>query len=653
MPKLLLNTYKNKVKGCYVGKAVGGTLGMKLEGFIGTTNVTYYDPVPTEMIANDDLDNQVVWLEAVKRYGLPINRYIIGNAFNCHIVNHMDEYATCVRNIKNGINPPLSGYYDSKFTAGMGAAIRTEIWACLAPGDPKLASKLAREDSCVDHYEDGVDAAMFIAAVESAAFFESDPWKLVHIGLSVISSERKLTKAVNDVKEYVKAQKSIFEIRELILKKYFDQNWTNVIINISFIVAALLTCNGDISKALCDVVSLGHDADCTGATLGSILGIINPDGFEERWLAPLGDDLVISSGIVGIHEANTITEFSEQIIEICPDVLDFYNSETSIDGLANKNILSRWAKTDYNQSLSDDYNPLESVVALSPITVKLDYPKNVAIAPGKKDKFKLRFSHPNGEKLSAKIHLCVPFGWSVSPKDFEINICGQEECAVEFSVIASSDKRRRRSKNPLDIHIETDEMQYVLTAGLVQTFDWIKASFASSAGGVEKGKITGDIEIINSYAHYFSFEGGEQIFATEFRAPYFISEVIMVPQGTRAMKVWIDDKLVLEHDGGEYVPCFHRSEYVKRFPLSNKKWHRLTIWVDEKNYDGTGQDLNPHNSIVLVPGSLSTPEYRKAYEDFSKNDRKGEIFVAFAERSGYHWIDNMQWRLPQDNKFFN
>ena len=38
--------YKKKVYGCYVGKCVGGTLGIPREGKCDYQEVCYYDPVP-------------------------------------------------------------------------------------------------------------------------------------------------------------------------------------------------------------------------------------------------------------------------------------------------------------------------------------------------------------------------------------------------------------------------------------------------------------------------------------------------------------------------------------------------------------------------------------------------------------------------------
>ena len=74
-------TYRRKVLGCWLGKAVGGTLGGPYEGRPGPLALSYYDPVPTEMLPNDDLDLQVVWLEAIRRAGLPVDRRTLADAW--------------------------------------------------------------------------------------------------------------------------------------------------------------------------------------------------------------------------------------------------------------------------------------------------------------------------------------------------------------------------------------------------------------------------------------------------------------------------------------------------------------------------------------------------------------------------------------------
>ena len=137
---LSYTTYHNKLRSCFLGKTVGGTLGMPYEGNLDTRAVTFYDPVPTRMVPNDDLDLQVVNLETLLRYGFPVNRRHLGDLWRRHILDFPDEYGVAQHNTLAGLYAPLSGRYNNKFHGGMGAAIRSELWACLAQGDPNLAA---------------------------------------------------------------------------------------------------------------------------------------------------------------------------------------------------------------------------------------------------------------------------------------------------------------------------------------------------------------------------------------------------------------------------------------------------------------------------------------------------------------------------------
>ena len=56
-----MENYRKKVLGAWLGKAVGGTLGQPWEGSRGPLALSFYDPVPTDMMPNDDIDLQVVW----------------------------------------------------------------------------------------------------------------------------------------------------------------------------------------------------------------------------------------------------------------------------------------------------------------------------------------------------------------------------------------------------------------------------------------------------------------------------------------------------------------------------------------------------------------------------------------------------------------
>ena len=128
---------RHRMIGCWLGKAVGGTLGMPHEGVRHPLDLTFYDPVPTQMLPNDDLDLQVVNAVLLDRMGErpEVDRHRLAAGW-AHVGMSPDEYGIAKRNLRLGLVPPMTGAYDNPFGRGMGAAIRTELWACLAAGGP-------------------------------------------------------------------------------------------------------------------------------------------------------------------------------------------------------------------------------------------------------------------------------------------------------------------------------------------------------------------------------------------------------------------------------------------------------------------------------------------------------------------------------------
>ena len=108
------------------------------------------------------------------------------------IVPNWAEYGVGKTNLRLGLEPPLAGGFCNAFKDSNGAWIRSEIWACLMPGHPELAVRYAYQDAIVDHADEGVYAEVFTAALESAAFVESDYEELVHISICSLHQFRAL-----------------------------------------------------------------------------------------------------------------------------------------------------------------------------------------------------------------------------------------------------------------------------------------------------------------------------------------------------------------------------------------------------------------------------------------------------------------------------
>lgn len=315
-------TVRERVIGALLGKSIGGTLGQPWEGCTGPLALTFYDPVPTGMAPNDDMDIQVI------RAGLLAGRWQnvvsypnLREAFVGRIDFPCDEYGVAIRNLEMGIMAPYSGSYDNAFVDGLGGAIRSEIWAIVAHGNPKFAAALATVDASVDHAGDGVYAEVFLAALEAAAFAESDITRLIEIGLGEIPSDCRLAEAIRDTVKWCNQTNDAAEIRHWIMDDYGSDNFTDVVMNVPFMVAALLLGKGDFGRSICLAVNFGQDTDCTGATVGAILGLLNPDAIPENWLAPIGRELLISPGYVADNPPRTLDDFADLLLTLSGNVV--------------------------------------------------------------------------------------------------------------------------------------------------------------------------------------------------------------------------------------------------------------------------------------------------------------------------------------------
>jgi hypothetical protein len=108
----------------------------------------------------------------------------------------MDEYGVAKWNLERGLLPPETGSLENWFKDGMGAAIRSEIWACLFPGQPGCAATFTSQDAMIDHSGDDVWAEMFLAATESACFVTQDLNEALDSGLSQIPADCRLAQSV-------------------------------------------------------------------------------------------------------------------------------------------------------------------------------------------------------------------------------------------------------------------------------------------------------------------------------------------------------------------------------------------------------------------------------------------------------------------------
>ena len=321
MKTLDYRRYLDKVYGAFLGKTVVGTMGAPFEGVKMPLELPFRREMIDAMLPNDDLDLQVLWLDVAEKYGADFTSYDLLERFCSHCDYNPGEYAIMRKNYNRGIYPPLSGKFCNDFyTTGMGCPIRSEIWACLSPLSPEGAAEYAVRDGQLDHVGDSIEAECFFAALESAAFFESDLHKLIEIGLEVsqktyttapAGQDSRFRRLVFDTLRWCGQYDDVKRVLRKILAKYGHPDCTNMYQNVGITLTALLKGNLDIIKTGMDCINCGFDTDCTCATAGAVIGLIKgADALIEEYDL---QDVRFVLGVRSNRRSDSVRDLSEDI----------------------------------------------------------------------------------------------------------------------------------------------------------------------------------------------------------------------------------------------------------------------------------------------------------------------------------------------------
>lgn len=438
MIKINRKMLENKIHGCWLGKNIGGTMGTPYEARREVQDIKGFVTKPGEVLPNDDLDLQLIWLYAIEHEGIAhFSSVTLAEYWISFVSAHWNEYGVGKSNLKAGFLPPLSGEYGNEdWKNSNGAWIRSEIWASMTPGFPNLAAKYAFMDASIDHgLAEGTYGEVFTATLESCAFFESDIRKLIELGLAKIPQDCEVAKCIRFVIESYDKGIDYREVRRLLVKDFKkDLDWFQAPANIAFVVIGLLYGEGDFKKSMIYAINCGDDTDCTGATVGAILGIVlGKDGIPADWAAYLGDSILsIAIDRSSIHGAmpKTCTELTEHVMRMIPHVfhengieMEYTDGESDISDPAANAVDAGIEKRLFDR-LPYSYDGPECVFTKSIV----EFYEKPVIRPCGTLKVRVRFFNKLYDQRHLHVKLHLPEGWTaVYPRDVHSNIAVYQE----------------------------------------------------------------------------------------------------------------------------------------------------------------------------------------------------------------------------------
>lgn len=304
---------KDKIAGGWAGKMIGVTYGAPTEF---RAQVKTYDDsikwIPSDVkgsIWQDDLYVQLTFLETMDEFGIeaPAKKFQELFAKAGYQLWHANVQAR--KNYFDSIFPPQSGHPDYNLHADdIDFQIEADYIGFMCPGMPQTANKIADKIGHIMNYGDGVYGGVFVAALYSEAYFESDIRKLVDKALLSIPAESDYSKIVKDV---------------IILHNQYPADWhaawneleakwgrvhiceagatfnIDAKLNGAYIVMGLLYGESDPLKTMEIATRCGQDSDCNPSNAMAVLGVIKglsglPLAYREA-VQTIGDSLFINT----------------------------------------------------------------------------------------------------------------------------------------------------------------------------------------------------------------------------------------------------------------------------------------------------------------------------------------------------------------------
>lgn len=327
----------DRIYGAWLGRAAGCALGKPVEKWpkqIIDEYLRHYDALPldnyipagkgapanhpehfnvsgtdctrgniTLMPRDDDMDFTILGLSILEDYAGDFTSVDVGSAWLNRLPYNLVYTAERVayRNLINDLLPPSSAMTNNPFREWIGAQIRADMWGYVAPGWPEKAAAMAFRDASISHTKNGVYGAMFVAALLAASFATSNIKALIDIALSEIPANCRLAQAVRNTMAWAEANDDWQDTWSLVNEKFGHYPDVHTINNAALIVMGLVHGMGDFEQTIVTTVLGGWDADCTGATAGSVIGLIlGAKALPEKWVGVFNDQ--IQSAVRGYED---------------------------------------------------------------------------------------------------------------------------------------------------------------------------------------------------------------------------------------------------------------------------------------------------------------------------------------------------------------
>jgi len=288
--------FADRIRAGWMGQLIGGALGTQLEGFTTDNIRKAFGEVRGFLrkpeTYNDDIVYELAFLEAFLARGYAVTSEDIAGQWLGLVPDGYSAEGVALENLRRGVFPPESGRRGNWFSDWIGAQMRTAIHGMAAPGNPKLAARLAVTDSVISHSNNGMIGGMFNAVLVSLCFVESDVRRIVDLAVAMMPARSEYAQVALAVLGHCRASRDWETAWSLCARQVQEYHWIHAYPNLAAEIVALWFGEGDFDRTAHIVAMAGFDVDCTAAPVLNALAVMGGTAvLPARWVDPIGSEI--------------------------------------------------------------------------------------------------------------------------------------------------------------------------------------------------------------------------------------------------------------------------------------------------------------------------------------------------------------------------
>lgn len=472
MASITYSKYLDRVLGGWLGSFAGGSVGTRRTGECAFASVAFDKKPLSRPAPGDATDLAVLWVHALHERGPHLTSKALVEEWRQHFPSHRAEYGIARRNWALGIQPAASGRFNNDFFGeSSSAAARGFVWGLVCPGAPKSAVRYARRDAELDHHGDGVEAAMFAAALAAGAFFEADVETLVHTSLHQIEGASRFARVIRDVLRWRESRK-LDECLELLRLRHGTPDYTRAQLNIGFVTAHLLYANGDFEPAVLGAAGCGHDAARNAALAGAVAGILaGAEKLPARWRKELDEGEAVPTRLDEPLPKQSFAALAETTCRLGMEIGSVFETRVEFNQVPPKITVL-------------DHNPFFVKV----MDVFVEHAGNPSLRAGDERDVRLKIVSRNPRRMAGIFRLAPAGDLEIRPNAFPLDIGPYETRTVDAKLAFAKKASRLPMTNLVTASFEVGKEALCReTFGIAASVPWL--AFGPFRGAVtSKGK---------------------------------------------------------------------------------------------------------------------------------------------------------------------